>query len=77
MLMTLQPRGLTQREAAAYIGVAVSTFRKEVHVEAKSVAKSVPGKKPILRYFIEDLDQWMDECAAVKSADAESKESTV
>jgi hypothetical protein len=65
-VITLQPRGLTQRAAALYLGVSVRWFRDNVHVEAKPVGRPVPGAKPFLRYRREDLDAWMDQCAAVK-----------
>lgn len=66
MVTAVHPRGLTQRAAAKYVGVSVATFRKEVHVEAKPVGRPRPGVKPILRYRLEELDAWMDACAAVK-----------
>lgn len=64
--IALQPRGLTQREAAAYMGVSVRWFRDHVHVEARPVGRAVPGKRPVLRYRLEELNAWMDSCAAMK-----------
>lgn len=66
-VVALQPRGLTQRAAAEYVGVSVRWFRDHVHVEAKPVGRLAPGKKPLLRYRIEELDAWMDTCAQVKA----------
>lgn len=65
---TVQPRGLSQRDAARYLGVSTRWFRDHVDVEAKPVGHPEPGKKPLLRYRIEELDAWMDACAAVKPA---------
>jgi len=62
------PRGLTQKEAAEYCGVSASWFRENVHVEAKPVGMPKPGEKPVLRYRIEDLDAWLDDCAALRGA---------
>jgi len=67
-IAALQPRGLTQRAAARYLGVSVTYFRMHVHVEAKPVGRPEPGRKPLLRYRVEELDAWMDACAAVKAA---------
>ncbi len=65
-VVAFKPRGLTQRAAADYLGVSARWFRDHVHVEAKPVDLPRPGTKPVLRYRIEDLDAWMDRCAAVK-----------
>lgn len=76
MMVTLQPRGLTQRAAAKYMGVSVSYFREHVHVEPKPIGRPEPGKKLLLRYRIEALDAWMDQCAEVKAAPVQKKEKT-
>jgi hypothetical protein len=66
MRTTLYPRALTQHAAAQYLSVSVRYFRDNVHVEPKSVNNAEPGKKPLVRYRIEDLDAWLDECAGMK-----------
>jgi hypothetical protein len=55
-----QARGLTQKQAAAYVGVSVRFFRDNVHVRARCICAPKTGQRPLLRYFREELDAWMD-----------------
>lgn len=58
-------RGLTQVEAAGHVGCSVRFFRDNVHVEPRPIAPPRPGKKPVLRYFVEELDAWMDKWGGI------------
>jgi hypothetical protein len=60
------PAYLRQWEAARYLGVSVRWFRDHVHVEALPIGKPAPGRKPVLRYRVADLDAWVAACAAYR-----------
>jgi hypothetical protein len=62
----IEPRGLSQKNAAAYLGVSPRWFRDNVHVNARPVGETRPGRKPVLRYRREELDAWMDHCATYR-----------
>ncbi len=64
-------RGLTQKEAAEHVGVSVRWFRDNVHVEPRAVGPVQPGRRPVLRYFVEELDAWMDKWGGVIKEAAE------
>jgi hypothetical protein len=53
--ITLQPRMLTQEEAAEYCGVSVKAFKR-----ACPVVATVIGESAIRRYDIRKLDEWLD-----------------
>jgi hypothetical protein len=55
-------RGLSQQEAARYLGVSVRWFRDHVHVEP--VPYPSRGDRPLLRYMREDLDALLDQWKA-------------
>lgn len=65
--VTIHSRWLTQLGAAEYLSVSPVYFRANVHVQPKPVCKPAPGKKPVLRYDIVELDAWVESCAAVKA----------
>lgn len=60
------PAYLRQWEAARYLGVSVRWFRDHVTVAAVPIGRPVPGKKPVLRYRVADLDAWVASCAAYR-----------
>lgn len=52
------PRGMPEREAAYYVGLSASTFRREVAAgTAPSPVRMTKGRQVWLR---EDLDRWLD-----------------
>lgn len=57
------PHAMKQKQAAAYLGMAVSTFREAVDVAPVPVTLPRPGRPPILRYRRADLDAWVERCA--------------
>lgn len=57
------PAAMKQWQAAAYLGMSVTTFAARVDVPAVPVAPPRPGAKPILRYRKADLDAWLARCA--------------
>ena len=62
------PRGLSEPLAAAYVGLGVSTFRREVDAgRAPKPARLTPGRMVWLR---DDLDAYLDRCAGRVSASA-------
>jgi hypothetical protein len=54
-----EARGLSQVEAAKYLGVSVRWFRDHVHVEPVPYPSS--GDRPLLRYMREDLDALLNQ----------------
>lgn len=56
---------LSQKEAAAHLGVSVRYFQLHVAV----TPKTLPGRgaKPMLRYRRTDLDAWVDRVSDPKS----------
>lgn len=65
--VTAPVRGwLSQKHAAQYLDLAVSVFRKEVQVEPKPATRPRPGKRPLMRYRIADLDAWMESNASYR-----------
>ena len=54
------PRAMGQKMAATYCGMSDRTFRREQPVEPRPVKPPRPGEKPMLKYFREDLDAYLD-----------------
>lgn len=59
-------RWLKQYEAAHHLGLSVSEFRASVDVEPRPVTMPKAGEKPVLRYFVEDLDAWVERCSTYR-----------
>jgi predicted DNA-binding transcriptional regulator AlpA len=72
MTTATQPEAayLSQREAAAYLGMSAKTFRRHVRVSAVPVTVPKPGQKPLLRYRRADLDAYVSACATYKMRSA-------
>lgn len=66
--VVIRQRWLSQRAAARYMGVSISFFRENVHVQPKPVMQPIPGKKSLFRYDVDELDAWVLACASVKAA---------
>lgn len=49
----MQPRLLTQQAAAAYCGVSIAIFKREIRVQGVKLGT-------IIRYDLRDLDAWID-----------------
>ena len=54
------PRAMDQKLAAEYCGMSARTFRRARPAEPKPVKPPRPGEKPMLKYFREDLDAYLD-----------------
>jgi hypothetical protein len=62
----VRPAFLRQHEAAAYLGVSVRWFRDNVDVAPVTLGRTKPGRKPLLRYAVTDLDAWVVRCASFR-----------
>jgi hypothetical protein len=54
----VEPRLLTKRQAALFLGVSVGTFDQVCDAPPVELA---PGRKALQRYYIRDLEQWIVE----------------
>lgn len=61
----VNPAYLSQRAAAAYLGVSTRYFRDHVAVRPKELPGS--GNRPVLRWAVADLVAWVEHVSNPKS----------
>lgn len=61
----MTPAYLSQKDAAAYLGVSVRYFRDHVDVRPKELPGR--GDRPLLRWAVADLDAWVVRVSSPRS----------
>jgi predicted DNA-binding transcriptional regulator AlpA len=66
------PRGMKEQLAAYYVGLAATTFRKEVTEDRAPKPIRLTGGRQV--WLKDDLDKWLDQAAGKKPSPTEPDE---